>query len=253
MKINRNLLFVGNWKMNGTLSSLAEIENLKSKCSNEKCEIIICPPSTLLTEAVNLVSESIINIGSQNCHSEKMGAHTGEISAKMLSDLGVKYVILGHSERRKHNNETNNIISKKALAAHREGLIVILCVGETIDQKENGKTEAIITGQIQECLPNSANPNNLIIAYEPVWAIGSGEVPKLKEIEHVHKNIRNLIKNLFDHKTAEETKILYGGSVKATNAKEIVRLENVDGALVGGASLLCDDFYSIISSVKENI
>ena len=248
MKDTRNQVYIGNWKMNGTLSSLAQIKNLCVKLENSYEDVVICPPTTILKDSVSISSGSSVSIGAQNCHFNQCGSYTGEISAQMLSDLGVKNVILGHSERRANNFETNSIIKKKIAAAHDEKLRVILCVGETEEQKKKDITKSVILEQIKESLPCSLTKNNFIIAYEPVWAIGTGMTPSIEEIEQIHKYIRDIINELSNQETAKEIKIIYGGSVKPSNSKEIMNQNNVDGALVGGASLRSTDFFEIISS-----
>jgi triosephosphate isomerase len=250
MTLIRKKMVVANWKMNGKMESLKEIESLKVILKNPKCEILLCPPSTLLLEAQRIIKNSEILIGAQNCHSSKSGPHTGEVSAEMLADIGVRSVILGHSERRTDNHETNELIKEKAKTAQMEGLSTIICVGESEAQKLSGETETVVKEQLEHSLPDSANDRNTIIAYEPIWAIGTGLIPSISEILTVHGALRSHLTKIKGRKLAEKIRILYGGSVKPENCRKIMELNNVDGALVGGSSLLAKTFHSIIASIK---
>ena len=247
MGTEREKTIVGNWKMNGIISSLDQIKKLSQLISNKTCEVIICPPATLLSEAINITIDTKIKIGSQNCHEKNSGAFTGEISAQMLYDIGVKLVILGHSERRQNNLENNALVKKKAESAHQSNLKAIICIGETDTQKKNGQTVEVIKEQLSLSLPFTANSENTIIAYEPIWAIGSGKTPSTNEIKEVHKILRNHISEITTDSNQSKIKILYGGSVNSENCSEILRIENVDGALVGGASLTAESFSQIIN------
>ena len=251
MKEKRKKVFIGNWKMNGTLSSLTQIKKLCVHLEKVDKEVILCPPTTILKDAISLSSDSSLLIGAQNCHFEQSGSYTGEISAQMLSDLGVSSVILGHSERRENNFENNLLIRKKVAAAHDENLRVILCVGENNQQKNNNETKKIILKQIKDSFPLLVTKNNFIIAYEPIWAIGTGVTPTAEEIERIHRHIRSIVAELSNQDMANKVKIVYGGSVKPYNSKKILSQNNVDGALVGGASLLSSDFLQIISSTSN--
>ena len=248
MSNQRKKIVAGNWKMNGNLNSLKEIELLKSSIDNVSCEVVLCPPTTLLSEMVKILKNSSIYIGAQNCNHNTTGAHTGEVSAQMLKDLAVDFVILGHSERRVAHFETNALVSNKAKTAHQSNLTTIICVGETEHERTSGQTAKVIKEQITGSLPISANENNTIIAYEPIWAIGTGRVPLNHEISEVHSILRTQIENLKSRSTASRIRIVYGGSVNTKNCSEILRLEGVDGALVGGASLLASDFSQIIKA-----
>ena len=248
MNSQRKKLIAGNWKMNGNLDSLKEIDFLKCAIDKVTCEVIVCPPTTLLTEAVKKVRNTRVRIGAQNCNHNVTGAHTGEVSAQMLKDLCVDFVILGHSERRIAHFETNSLVNNKAKTAHQYNLTTIICVGETKHERTSGQTANIIKQQINESLPITATENNTVVAYEPVWAIGTGETPTIDEIFEVHSILRTQIESLKSHSTASKLRIIYGGSVNAKNCSEILCIEGVDGALVGGASLLASDFSHIIKS-----
>ena len=240
-------IVVGNWKMNGTLSSLEQIKKLSKLISNKTYKVIVCPPATLLTEAINITIDTQLEIGSQNCHDENSGPFTGEISAQMLYDIGVKLVILGHSERRQNNYENNELVKKKAESAHQSNLTVIICIGENDTQKNNGQAVEVLKEQLSLSLPLTANNENTIIAYEPVWAIGSRKTPSVTEIKEVHKILRHHISKTKTGNDVSKMRIIYGGSVNSDNCSEILNIENVDGALVGGASLTAESFSKIIN------
>jgi triosephosphate isomerase len=239
----------GNWKMNGLADSLSEISVLAARHPTSDVDILICPPVTLLGKACDLARS--IAIGAQNCHASLSGAHTGEISAQMLAELGATYVIVGHSERRASHSETDNIVQQKAAAVQHAQLTPIVCIGETLEQREQGETFDIIGDQLAGALSSEAAHGPLVIAYEPVWAIGTGHVPIMSEIAKVHEFCRNKLKQRFGD-IAMSIPLLYGGSVKGTNAADIFALPNVNGALVGGASLKADDFSQIISALEES-
>ena len=237
----------GNWKMNGLTNSLSEILLLAERYPTSDVEILICPPMTILSKACD-IGGSIV-IGAQNCHISQSGAHTGEVSAEMIGELGAKYVILGHSERRSGHGETNIIVQEKTAAAQQEGLTPIVCIGETIEQREKGQTLEIIGTQLDGSLSADAANSAIVIAYEPVWAIGTGSVPSMADISQVHMFCRNkLIKRFGD--IAQSIPLLYGGSVRGKNASEIFALPHVNGALVGGASLTANDFSEIIDALE---
>lgn len=240
-------LIAGNWKMNGLASSLAEIVALKGLTGSAACDIVVCPPFTLIDRAVDRVKETNIIIGAQDCHSKVSGAYTGDVSAEMLADAGARYVIVGHSERRLAHGEDDEIVAAKAAAAHQAGLVAIVCVGETQSERNEGRAIEVVGEQLRGSIPAGATASNTAIAYEPVWAIGTGLVPTLEQIAEVHSSIRRLLVDALgaDGRTV---RILYGGSVKASNAGEIFSVANVDGALVGGASLKATDFAGIISA-----
>ena len=244
-------LVAGNWKMNGTLASLAEVEALMSRLEgvDPACDIMICPPFTLIHPMAQKLGDSRIALGGQDCHWEEKGAHTGDIAAEMIADLGGAAVIVGHSERRTDHGETDEIVRKKAAAAHRAGLVAIICIGETIDERKAGRTLEVLSTQIAGSLPEGCDAANTIIAYEPVWAIGTGLTPTTDEVAEAHAHIRKeLAAKVGGEEEASRVRILYGGSVKPGNAKELMGVENVNGALVGGASLKADDFFGIISA-----
>jgi triosephosphate isomerase len=233
--------------MNGLISSQAEIEALKGLTGSATCDIVVCPPFTLIDRAVERVKEANLVIGAQDCHAQQSGAHTGEVSAEMLADIGARYVILGHSERRVSHSEDDEIVLAKAVAAHRAGLIAIVCVGETRHERDQGRAIQVVGEQLRESVPEGATSANLVIAYEPVWAIGTGLVPTNEQIEEVHAAIRKMLEERLG-RAGHSVRILYGGSVKSSNAEAIFGLRNVDGALVGGASLKASEFAGIISA-----
>jgi len=250
MSVRRKKIVAGNWKMNGSVSSLEQIRQLCDLIENDTCDVIVCPPTTLLSQAIDIAKDSTITIGSQNCHEKESGAYTGEISPAMLTDLGVKVVILGHSERRENNFETSELVRNKAKAAHKSQLTTLICIGETEEQKNNGHTVDVIKEQLNHSLPMTTNEENTIIAYEPIWAIGSGKTPSADDIKQVHKILRTHINKIITSEIATKMRILYGGSVNSDNCYEILNIEDVDGALVGGASLSAVSFSSIINSTS---
>ncbi len=242
-------LAAGNWKMNGTADSLAEITALAAATKGAACDILICPPATLIAAMAAAAKGSAVMVGGQDCHANPSGAHTGDISAAMLKDAGAGHVILGHSERRADHGETDADVRAKADAAGAAGLIRVICVGETEAERDTGTTLAIIGRQLAGSIPDGATAANTVIAYEPVWAIGTGRTPTLDQIAEVHDFMR---KTLTDRFGAEATgmRLLYGGSVKPSNAAEIFATANVDGALVGGASLKAADFSQIVTALS---
>lgn len=240
-------LAAGNWKMNGTGDSLGEIRALAAAHPSPACDVLICPPATLLSRLSEAAGDAIAT-GGQDCHANASGAHTGDTSAEMIADAGGSYVIVGHSERRTDHGETDAVVRAKAQAAWRAGLIAIVCVGETLEEREAGQTLAIVGGQVAGSVPDGATAANTVVAYEPVWAIGTGKVPTLDEIAEVHDDIRAHLKDRFGAE-ADGMRLLYGGSVKPSNANEIFGVSNVDGALVGGASLKAEDFGGIIAAL----
>lgn len=242
-------LAAGNWKMNGLQSDLAEID-LLSKRSSSGCDVLICPPAVLLTPMVARAKDGPIKVGGQDCHSADSGAHTGDVSAVSLADAGAVAVIVGHSERRSDHGETDAIVAAKAAAAHRAGLTAIICLGETEAQRDAGETLDVIAAQLAGSLPEGATAQNTVIAYEPVWAIGTGRTPNNDQIAEVHARLRaDLVAKLSD---GSAVSLLYGGSVKPENAAEIFAVPNVDGALVGGASLKAADFGPIIDALEAS-
>lgn len=246
----RRPLVAGNWKMNGTRASIPVVEAIRDGLTPDlasRIDALICPPSTLISACVAAVSGSSIAIGGQNLHARENGAFTGSISAEMLADLGATYVIVGHSERRAYHHETDDGVHAKALGARRAGLCGIICVGETIEEREQGRALDIVRAQLAIGLPKGATAADTVIAYEPVWAIGSGRTPTPKDIAEVHASLREMLDKLAGEE-AHKIRILYGGSVKPSNAREILSVDNVDGALVGGASLVAEDFLGICAA-----
>jgi triosephosphate isomerase (TIM) len=242
----RRKLVAGNWKMNGTPGSAAELEKLKADHPHPSAEILVCPPATLIA---SLASYGI-PLGGQDCHPEPKGAHTGDVSAEMLRDAGAVAAIVGHSERRTDHAEDDALVAAKAQAAWRAGLVAIVCVGETEAQRDAGQALAVVEGQLRGSLPAGATAENLVVAYEPVWAIGAGRTPTLEEIGEMHVSIRSTLTALFGAETGGGVRILYGGSVKPTNARAIFEAPDVDGALVGGASLKAGDFGAIVAAAE---
>lgn len=245
----RRKLAAGNWKMNGTGASLAEIEALKAAHPDPKVDILICPPATLIDRFAAVAAGSPVATGGQDCHASPSGAHTGDISAEMLVDAGASAVIVGHSERRADHGESDETVSAKAEAAHGAGLLAVICLGESLLQREAGDTLAIIGAQLAGSVPEGATGANTVIAYEPIWAIGTGKIPTIEQIAEVHDFLRAELVNRFAEEGAR-MRLLYGGSVKPSNAAEIFAVENVDGALVGGASLKAADFSPIIAALE---
>ncbi|UWQ73391.1 triose-phosphate isomerase [Leisingera sp. M658] len=246
----RRKLAAGNWKMNGTGDSLGELAALAESHTGPASEILICPPATLLSRAAEIAKGSAVAIGGQDCHANASGAHTGDLSAGMLKDAGASAVILGHSERRADHGETDAQICAKAEAALAEGLTAVICIGETLSEREGGDTLKVVGTQLAGSVPASATGKNTVVAYEPVWAIGTGKVPTLEQISEVHNFLRAELTARFGAGTAETIRLLYGGSVKPSNASEIFAVSNVDGALVGGASLKAADFSPIITALE---
>ncbi|WP_265519849.1 triose-phosphate isomerase [Nitratireductor luteus] len=239
-------LIAGNWKMHGTRSSLEELRAIAEGFTGFALDAdgLICPPATLLHEASAMVRDLAFSVGGQDCHTEDKGAHTGDVSAEMLADCGATHVIVGHSERRTDHGESDEVVAKKARAAWRAGLAAIICVGETKAQREAGETLEVLSRQIAGSVPDEADAENTVIAYEPVWAIGTGLTPTTDNVAEAHAHLRAGLRQRLGGK-AEWMRILYGGSVKPSNAAELLAVLNVDGALVGGASLKADDFLGI--------
>jgi len=244
----RRKLAAGNWKMNGTRATLVELAGMAGAAEGA-AEVLICPPATLLTEAAAIGGS--VALGGQDCHPADAGAHTGDISAAMLKDAGASYVILGHSERRADHGETDAQVRDKTRAAWDAGLTAVVCVGETLEEREAANTLEIIGGQLAGSIPDGATAHRLVIAYEPVWAIGTGLTPTTAQIAEVHDFLRARLTDRLGEDQANTIRLLYGGSVKRSNAAEIFATSNVDGALVGGASLKSADFSSIISELEE--
>ncbi|MEJ6402397.1 triose-phosphate isomerase [Yoonia sp. 2307UL14-13] len=242
----RRKLAAGNWKMNGLRAARAELDTLEQRHGDAGVDILICPPATLISAC----EDTPFDIGGQDCHAAVSGAHTGDISAEMLADAGASYVLTGHSERRTDHGETDAMVAAKSQAAYDAGLIAVICIGETLDERENGKTLDVIDAQLAGSIPDSADEENTVIAYEPVWAIGTGKVPTLDQIGEVHAHIRKCLTERFSD--GDGMRILYGGSVKGSNAPDIFGVPEVDGALVGGASLKAADFSPIITALENS-
>lgn len=241
------VLLAGNWKMNGLRTSLAEIRALNRGLAETppRGDILVCPPATLIAEAAKAAEGGPVAIGGQDCHPLVSGAFTGDISAEMLRDAGATAVILGHSERRLYHGEADSLIAAKLKAAHRAGLTAILCVGESETQRKQGRAGEVVAAQLEACVPVETAVADLVVAYEPIWAIGTGKTPRAAEIAQMHGAVRSLLTARFGGEGGE-IRILYGGSVKAENAAEILAVPNVDGALIGGASVKAADFLAII-------
>ena len=236
-------LIAGNWKMNGLAASLGEIEALGRalRARPPSCDVLICPPATLIARAAALGSG--IAIGGQDCHAQASGAFTGDISTEMLKDAGATAVIVGHSERRQYHGETDATVAVKAKAAWRAGLLAVICIGETEGERDAGRAYDICKTQLAGSVPGGATTENTAIAYEPVWAIGTGKTPTTPDIAQMHAHIRSSL--------GHDLRILYGGSVKPSNAREILALSDVGGALVGGASLKAADFLTIVEASRD--
>ncbi len=251
----RKPIIAGNWKMNNTIKAAVELVNgLKRELSNvETVDIVVCPAFTALSDVNELIMDSNIALGAQNIFWEEKGAFTGEIAPNMLVDAGCKYVIIGHSERRQYFAETNETVSKRIKAALSVGLKPIVCVGEVLAEREAGKTFDVIKDHVTGSLAGLSNDDmrSIVLAYEPVWAIGTGKTATKEQAQEVHKYIRGLLKELFNDEVASETRIQYGGSVKPENIKELMSQEDLDGALVGGASLKIDSFSAIVKGASE--
>jgi triosephosphate isomerase (TIM) len=252
----RKKIVAGNWKMNKTFEESKVLMNeLKSKLNKDtasKVEVVICPPFLCIPAAKDIFAGTEIMYGAQNIHNKDDGAFTGEISASMLNAIGCEYVILGHSERRQYFNETNHLINFKVLKALEKGVKPILCVGETLEQREQGIEKKVVDEQITLCLKDvcAMDTENLVIAYEPVWAIGTGKTASPEQAEEMHVEIRKSLENLYNATVAGRTRILYGGSMNDKNAKELLSMKNIDGGLIGGASLKADSFITIIEAAK---
>lgn len=242
---------IGNWKMNGDLSSVKLAQEINSGVDALKPKntaIGICPPFTLIGYIFSFLKDTILMMGAQDCHYQPNGAHTGDISALMLSQIGVGLVLVGHSERRANHAEIDATVSKKAKAAIENNLLPVICVGETLEERESGTAIETVLNQVQGSIPADANEDQFIIAYEPVWAIGTGKVAEPSDILEMHAKIREYLGKKFNN--AQTIPLLYGGSVNASNASAILHLDNVDGALVGGASLKSADFLEIIKAAE---
>ena len=253
MTPNITPLVAGNWKMNGERDALDQLALMSRGVDDELAEIldvIICPPATLLYVATALSEDTSLQVGAQDCHNERSGAHTGDISAEMIKDCFADYCIVGHSERRTDHKESDYHVAGKAQACWRAGLTAIICIGETETEYDAGEAEKVLARQIASSVPEGATEDDTIVAYEPVWAIGTGKTPSPDDIGTIHAFIREkLVQKFGGH--GERMRILYGGSVKPANASEILAILNVDGALVGGASLKAEDFLAICEAYRR--
>lgn len=244
--MTRRKLIAGNWKMNGHIDHLRELHGIeKAARAHPQVDVAICPPATLIAPAVARVPS--LAIGAQDCHPADKGAHTGCLSAAMLKEAGAHHVIVGHSERRADQGETDEDVRGKAEAAHRHGLTAIVCVGETEAERDAGEAETVVTRQVAGSVPSDATAEWLVIAYEPVWAIGTGRVPTLEDVAAMHAAIRAKLADMIGDE-ADGVRILYGGSMNGDNAADLLAVDNVDGGLVGGASLSADKFVPIIEA-----
>ena len=244
----RKKLIAGNWKMNClSAEGMALAKDVAGAVKSNKfdCDFLICPPFTLLALIKKCLRGSKVALGAQDVHFAEKGAHTGDISPLMLKDLGCGYTIIGHSERRVDHFEKDELINKKAVAAHNAGLNTVICIGETGEQRDAGKTIKVCESQIKGSVPDDSTAKNTVIAYEPIWAIGTGKTPTAADVQEVHAAIRKTLAKKLGKATANKMRILYGGSVKPNNAKESLSLPDVDGALIGGASLKAEDFINI--------
>jgi triosephosphate isomerase len=249
--MSRKKIVAGNWKMNNGLQETKLLINeLKTEVNHCECDVMIAPSFVCLQTAIDLLTNNDIEVVSQNVHHEENGAYTGEVSAKMLSSIGIKTTIIGHSERREYFNETHDMLKHKVDTSLEKSMKIIFCFGEQLKDRKTNNHSTIISNQISESLfhLNSSDWDNIILAYEPVWAIGTGETASSEQIQEMHSFIRNFIAQKYSAELAQNVSILYGGSVKPSNAKEIFSMEDVDGGLIGGASLNSKDFFSIVNS-----
>ncbi len=244
-------LVAGNWKMNGVKASIAEALKLRDRLAALGgaigADVMLCPPATLIAGLADAVRGSTVLIGAQDCHPQASGAHTGDLSADMLRDAGATAIIVGHSERRANHSETDTTVRCKAEAAWRAGLLAIVCVGETASERKAGQTLGVVGRQLAGSVPDGATAANTVVAYEPVWAIGTGLTPTAADVGDVHGALRTALVQRFGDE-GQVMRLLYGGSVKAANARELMGVAQVNGALVGGASLKADDFLGIIAA-----
>jgi triosephosphate isomerase len=248
MATARRPLIAGNWKMNGLKNSADEVDRLVTAAGGlNRLDLMVCPPATLVADFAERAKGSKLLIGGQDCHAEASGAFTGDIAAEMLADAGASAVIVGHSERRTYHGEDDAAVRRKAMAVWRAKLTAIVCVGETEAEREGGRTLDVVGGQLEGSLPDGGTATNLVVAYEPVWAIGTGRTPTPADVVQVHRFIRERVIARFGS-TGEGMRVLYGGSVKPANARELLALTNVDGALVGGASLKAEEFLGIAAA-----
>lgn len=254
--MSRRPLIAGNWKMNGLRADAkalaSEIADLKKSDTAVNCDLLVCPPFTVMETVGTAIEGSSVFLGAQTCHTAESGAHTGDISPVMLKDAGCTHVILGHSERRTDHGESDADVQAQSIAAHNNGLIAVICVGETESERESGNALQVVREQIIGSVPAGATAQNTVIAYEPVWAIGTGKVATPDDVQDMHADIRNTLKDKLGEDAANGMRILYGGSMKPANAEELLALADVDGGLIGGASLKSEDFWAIAQSCPSN-
>lgn len=246
----RRPIIAGNWKMNNTIEeAVSLVKELKDRVATAECDVVICPTFLSLPAVVKECEGTNIMVGAQNMHFEDKGAYTGEVSPKMLKELGVKFVIIGHSERRQYFNETDETVNKKLRAAFNHKITPILCVGETLEERELGITEEVLGSQIKQDLINISEEEvkNMVVAYEPIWAIGTGKTATAEDANDTIGYIRSVIEKLYGKEVAEAVRIQYGGSVKPSTIKEQMAMEHIDGGLIGGASLKAEDFSAIVN------
>lgn len=250
--MGRRVLIAGNWKMNGLSEQVDEVERISegSRDTGGQVDILICPPVTLL-RTVRDAAVPAIFVGAQNCHTKEKGAHTGEISAEMLRDAGASHVIVGHSERRSDHGECCTTVRQKVEAAHRAGLVAIVCVGESLKEREAGTALSVLETQLRDSLLDAATAENTIVAYEPIWAIGTGTTASADDVKEVHSHLRRRLIERFGEEIGGSIRLLYGGSVQPANAASLLSVPNVDGALVGGASLKAKDFLAICEAARN--
>jgi len=241
-------LIAGNWKMNGLKADSLALARAVAAGARDGCDLLVCPPAVLIPPVVEALAGSKVAVGAQDCHFESAGAHTGDVAAAMLADAGCSHVIVGHSERRADHGEHDDLVCAKTGAAHDAGLVAIVCVGETLEERDAGHTLERISAQIDGSLPDAITFDNTVIAYEPVWAIGTGRTPTPGDVEEVHTHIRARVAARHGGAVADGLRILYGGSMKPSNAGTLLAIDGVDGGLIGGASLKAEDFLAIAAS-----
>ncbi len=250
----RKKLIAGNWKMNGDVrfsqALSKEIASWYQGNPHDGFNMLVCPPFPLIPTVKKALGDSGVFLGAQDCHMNENGAHTGDVSAILLKELGCSHVLVGHSERREDHKESSAIVKAKAEAALKAGLVAVICVGETLEERDAGKTIEVNATQVKESMPKGANAQNVVVAYEPVWAIGTGRIPSMEDVQETHAAIRAVIAQELGADAAEQMQILYGGSMKPENAEELLALADVDGGLIGGASLKAEDFTAIAKKSK---
>lgn len=246
----RKKLIAGNWKMHGTKEWATDLAQGVAKGAGGETDVLVCPSAPLIDAVATVLKGSSVSVGAQDCHFNEQGAHTGDTSPATIVSLGATHVILGHSERRTDHGETDQVVLQKTQSALSHGLVAVVCIGETEAEQQAGQTDEVLKKQILESVPDTATAETVVIAYEPVWAIGTGKTPTAQDVQKTHFFVRSVLREKLGQPVADTMRILYGGSVKPTNAKELLTLPDVDGALVGGASLKSDDFLGIIGAVS---